>query len=349
MSSKPVITPHSRPISESAPLRLGVLGASRIVSSALCEGASPRVRVCALASRDAERAHAFTERLGISKAFGSYTELVDDPEIEAVYIALPAAFHYEWCRRALLAGKHVLCEKPFSLSLAQAQRAVSLAQERGLLLMEAHHWRYHPLVKSAQQRIHNLGELRLVEASFKVGLNNPGDIRLNPSLGPGVMMDFGCYAIQWCDYLIETSRGGLSELPSVVSAELIEGERGVDLACEVELDYAGIRAKFSCDMRDQIPFRAYMRAEAEGGSFHFENPLGVAGSSLSGVDGEEFPSEAAQSTYQGQLDAFVQGLSDGVAPPTSGATILRTQATLDAVYEKSGLPSRTSLSAWATG
>lgn len=322
---------------------MGVLGASRIVSSALGAVSSGLVDLNALAAREQGRAEVFSQSLGIPRSYGSYGALLDDPDLDAVYVALPAAHHAEWCERALLSNKHVLCEKPFALSLAEAEKVVRLAESRGLLLMEAHHWRYHPLVETAASRIRSLGALTSVEASFKVGLNNPGDIRLDPLLGPGVVMDFGCYAIQWCDFVVEMSRGAVPELPQVISASLIEGEPGVDLACEVQLDYDGLRASFSCDMRDGLPFSAYVRAEANPGDFRFENPLGVLGSEISGTAGRVDPAPEAASTYRRQLQAFVDALTIGVAPPTSGDNILRTQATIDAIYKKSGIISRSDL------
>lgn len=334
--------------------RLGVLGASRIVRSAIFSEAKGVVDVCALAARDLGRAKSFSAEAGVPRAYGSYEELIDDPEIDVIYNALPASGHAPWSALALRAGKHVLCEKPFGLHVDEARELVALAARERRLLMEAHHWRYHPLVAVAEKALGDFGMVEepiSVEAQFFGGLNNPGDIRLDPLLGPGVLMDFGCYTIQWCSWLVGALLGEDSaRRAKVVRSEIIEGQPGVDLFARVEMGFGsktseGLRTSFSCDMRDGTPFRAFVRVTAGDRSLHFENPLNVRGAHLvvrRGNSEERFEPQG-HTTYGGQLRAFVRALRTGVAPHNTGDQIIQTQALLDDCYRKAGVIGRREL------
>src|SRR5207244_1925475 len=120
-----------------------------------------------VASRERSRAEAYAREHGLERAFGSYDELLADPDVEAVYVSLPNAFHVEWSIRALRAGKHVLCEKPLTRSPAEAERAFNVAEQEGRLLMEAFMWAHAPQVGRARELLAAgaLGELRLVRAT----------------------------------------------------------------------------------------------------------------------------------------------------------------------------------------
>src|SRR6187402_2659492 len=179
-------------------LRLGVLGAARIVPKALrsaFNGGVPVV-VHGLAARDPARAEQMADELAIPHTYSSYAELCADPQIDAVYIALPVSEHAHHCEMALRAGKHVLCEKPFALDVIEANRVLAAANSSQRLVMEAHHWRYHPLLTEVARLISQLGELTFISASFEAGINRDNDIRRDPRLGAGVTLDFGCYAVQ---------------------------------------------------------------------------------------------------------------------------------------------------------
>src|SRR5262245_6154694 len=135
------------PMAEDQPLRIGILGAARIAPMALVRPARdvPEARVLAVAARDRQRAERFAQRHGIPRVHPSYQALLDDPEIDAVYIPLPNGLHCEWSVRALEAGKHVLCEKPIASNAVEATRMAEVAVKTGHVLVEAFHWRCHPL------------------------------------------------------------------------------------------------------------------------------------------------------------------------------------------------------------
>jgi predicted dehydrogenase len=340
--------------------RVGVLGASRIVRRALIDEAKGLVDVVAIAARDQPRAEAFAAEHCIPHAYGSYEELIDDPNIDVIYNALPASGHAPWSKAALTAKKHVLCEKPFGLHVDEARDLVHTAQKERRLLMEAHHWRYHPLVERAQVALSELGRAGApvkIEAIFHGGLNNPGDIRKNPALGPGVLMDFGCYTIQWCDWVASRmdvegrdKEPGQENFPQIAFSRVTEEGPGIDVTAQVELRFPSatgrsVSATFSCDMTDGTPFRAYVTASSGEQTVHFENPLGIDGSYLLMTRGstQMRVDPAGPTTFGGQIRALLQALRTGEAPLTSGENIIRTQAMLDECYRVAGVVSRRDL------
>ncbi|KAH9967102.1 NAD-P-binding protein [Russula compacta] len=193
-----------------SPLRFGILGAANIAPIALILPVSnhPDAEVKAVAARDQGRADAFAKKHGISKAYGgpgAYQKLLDDPEIDVVYNPLPNGLHYEWTMKALAAGKHVLLEKPSADTAEETRKMFAYAQERGLVLMEAFHYRFHPATRRVKEIIDSgeLGTLTSIEASLAVpgGFIKDNDIRMAYNLGGGAMMDMGCYTLSMSRYL----------------------------------------------------------------------------------------------------------------------------------------------------
>ncbi len=154
--------------------------------------------ITAIASRNLDKARAAAEKLGIPKAYGSYEELLADSEIDAVYIPLPNHLHMPWSIKALDAGKHVLCEKPIGLTSAEAQELVDAASSHpDLKVMEAFMYRHHPQWQLARRLVTNgkIGELRTIQSFFSYYNADPDNIRNNPAIGGGALMDIGCYEI----------------------------------------------------------------------------------------------------------------------------------------------------------
>ncbi|TFY74049.1 hypothetical protein EWM64_g9963, partial [Hericium alpestre] len=168
----------------------------------------PDVVVHAVAARDQARADAFAKKWGISKAYGgagAYQKLLDDPEVEVVYNPLPNGLHYEWTMKALAAGKHVLLEKPSADTAEETRKMFELAEKKGLVLLEAFHYRFHPAPQGAKEILDSgeLGEIQSMEVSLAIpaGFFKDDDIRLKYDLGGGAMMDMGCYAMSTARYL----------------------------------------------------------------------------------------------------------------------------------------------------
>jgi predicted dehydrogenase len=193
---------------------------------------STRNTVVAIASRDADRAASYAAAHGIPRSFDSYHGLIDDPDVDAVYIALPNHLHAAWTIRALEAGKHVLCEKPLALTVEDVDRVRATTVHTGRLAMEAFMFLHHPQTKRAVELVHQgvIGELRTVQASFSFVLTHPGDPRLEPAMGGGSLWDVGGYPIS----LLHRLTGAP---PAGILADARYGSTGVDLSVAAILRY----------------------------------------------------------------------------------------------------------------
>lgn len=247
------------------PLRLGILGAARsapmIVVTPIKRNAdlAAKVSVVAVAARDAAKAAAFAAEIGVPKSYGSYAELLADPEVDAVYNSLPNALHCEWTVRALLAGKHVLNGKPLSSNAREAVVMQRAAEDAGKVCIEAFHAINHPVCSRAKKMITDgeIGSLREIRVNYLVNLSQydgrirskmhaptplAEDYRLRSDMGGGVTMDLGCY----CIAIIKEISG---EEPRVLAAQArrweADPEVDVEMTCDLELP-SGATAKFSC-------------------------------------------------------------------------------------------------------
>jgi D-xylose 1-dehydrogenase (NADP+, D-xylono-1,5-lactone-forming) len=181
-----------------APVRWGILSTAHI-NRLVIPGAqaSEKVELLGVASREGSRAEEYAQRWQIPRAYGSYEELLADPEVEAVYISLPNTLHCEWSIRALEAGKHVLCEKPLSRRVGEVEASFNAAERAGRLLSEGFMYRHNPQTArlSALVAAGAIGELRLIRATFSYSLYDADNIRLQPEVDGGSLMDVGCYCV----------------------------------------------------------------------------------------------------------------------------------------------------------
>ena len=225
-------------------LRWGVLSTAaigrRAVNPAIQASSNGVLR--GIASRDAERARAFAQETGIEKHYGSYEALLDDAEIDAVYIPLPNNLHKEWTIRCAERGKHVLCEKPLALSAADCREMQRAADANNVKLMEAFMYRFHPRTEWALARARDgkLGTLRSIRSAFTFRITRPDNIRLDPSLGGGALLDVGCYCVS-------ISRTVANAEPVEVRAWSRQTNRGVDAQLSGMLRFpSGLLAHFDC-------------------------------------------------------------------------------------------------------
>ena len=222
------------------PVRWGILGTGGITNK-LLSGArrSTAVTVVAVGSRTAERAAAYATEHDIERVHGSYDDLLDDPLVEAVYISLPNSLHHPWTMRALAAGKHVLCEKPYSRHPHEVEMAFDAADRAGLVLSEAFMWRHHPQAGRIVELLPELGGLQTIRATFSFALDNQGDIRLSPELNGGSLMDVGCYCVSGARLLA-------GEEPELVFGLATPGPSGVDVRFNGLLRFpSGVIATFT--------------------------------------------------------------------------------------------------------
>jgi D-xylose 1-dehydrogenase (NADP+, D-xylono-1,5-lactone-forming) len=244
----------------------GFLSTANINDKLLAGAAeSDRADVIAVASRDAARAEVYARERGIERAYGSYEELLADPDVEAVYISLPNSLHVEWSIRALEAGKHVLCEKPLSRRAADVERAFDVAEESGRLLMEAFMYRHNPQTARLKELADGgaIGRLRLVRAAFSFSLTDGENVRLNSSLDGGGLMDVGCYCVSGTRLL-----GGE---PEQVYGEQVLSQSGVDELFTGTMRFPGdVLGQFDAGL--VLPERDELEAIGEEGSLFLDDP-----------------------------------------------------------------------------
>ena len=280
----------------------GFLSTARI-NDLVLEGAaqSDDVDVVAVASRDQARAEEYAKARGIPRAHGSYDDLLADPEVEAVYISLPNGMHVEWSIRALEAGKHVLTEKPFSPRAAEVERAFDVAEREGLVLSEAFMWRHHPQTRRLVELLDEVAPVKLVRASFSFPLGRPGDIRWDPELEGGSLMDVGCYCVS--------------------GIRLVLGEpadvRGLGVGDGVDRNFAGVMrfdggalATFDCGF--DLPGRDALEVIGDGGTIFLDDPW-HAREPVIELGGERIEVPKANS-YRLELEDVGAAIRDGRAP-----------------------------------
>jgi xylose dehydrogenase (NAD/NADP) len=228
-------------------------------------GASPDVELLAVASRDRDRATAYARERGIERAYGSYEEILADPDVEAVYISLPNSLHVEWSIRALDAGKHVLCEKPLTRHPEDVERAFDAAGRAGRILMEAFMYRHNPQTERLVELVEGgaIGRLRLVRAAFSFPLDDMANVRLNAELEGGGLMDVGCYCVSGSRLLAGE--------PESVYGEQVAAPSGVDELFTGTLRFAGgVLAEIDCGL--VLPVRDELEAIGEEGSIFLDDP-----------------------------------------------------------------------------
>ena len=215
-------------------IRWGVLGTAGIAYGQTIPGMqlAEHCELYAIAGRKIEKAKQYQEQFGFRKAYGSYDELLADPEVEAVYIPLPNHIHCEWTVKALRAKKHVLCEKPLALNAAQAKEMFAAAEENGMLLMEAYAYLHSPFVQAVKAEIDAgaVGEIRYLESAFIAGRRPDTDFRLHKEFGGGGQYDLGCYAVSMALRL-------LGKEPDTVLAKAQFLDSGVDVFSSALLLY----------------------------------------------------------------------------------------------------------------
>ena len=318
--------------SSSAPLRVGILGAAKIAPAALIEPARsmPEVQVAAVAARDLSRAQAYATTNGIPAAYDSYEALLARPDIDAIYNALPPARHADLTIAALRAGKHVLCEKPFAMNAVEARAMVDAGTQSGRVLMEAFHYRYHPLFGALLDTVRSgqLGRLESIAATFVVPIaERDGELRFDAALGGGCLMDMGTYCVHWC-------RTVAGREPGVSAAAMRMGATGVDLHTTATLDFgAGLTASIDCGM--DAPFTARLEIVGSAGRLTANNPLAPQfGNQVRlEVNGEPVVTREYERTptYAFQLAAFVAAVRRGELPVTAGEDCVAQMAVLDAI------------------
>jgi predicted dehydrogenase len=316
-------------------LRIGILGAAGIAPTAIIDPARRRddVTIAAVAARTSGRAAPYAERHGIPRSYDGYEALLEDPEIDLVYVALAPSDHARWTIAALRAGKDVLCEKPFTMDAAEAREVNAVAAETGRRAIEAFHDHYHPLRARTQELAAAVGPIVRVESDFLVTNSYAADtIRHEPRLGGGALMDLGCYAVHHVRELV-------GEEPEVRSATWTANPSGADMSIDAELLFpSGVTGRVRADMDHE--FVDETRITGKRGEVLVVGPVFPSHGhrirwTRDGITRNE--TVAGAETYDHQLAAVVAALAAGTPLPTEGEDPVANMAVIDAIYAAAGV------------
>jgi predicted dehydrogenase len=326
------------------PLRVGVLGAARISKlSIIGPAAATGTRIVAVAARDRDRAEAFAETYGIERVLDSYADVISDPDAEAIYNPLANSLHAPWNKAAIIAGKHVLTEKPFASNAIEAARVRDLAHGRSLVLFEGFHYLYHPLMRRLMSLLAGgeLGTLHRVESTMFMSPPAADDPRWSLGLAGGALMDLGCYALH-VQRVLGGFAGGEPRLIDAMGAER-GGARGVDAWADAQLEFpSGATGLARCSMVSDgwdMSLRVFGTAgEAFIPDFLFQkNDDRMIIRSGSG-ERTEHCGKATSYTYQ--LQAFIDAVRLGAPYPTDADDAVATMSLIDDCYRSIGLGPR---------
>jgi predicted dehydrogenase len=314
-------------------LRIGILGAARVATYALIGAAQDVQGVTAqgVAARDPVRAQAYAAAHDIPGVYADYQALIDAPDIDAIYNALPPNLHARWSIAAVEAGKPVLCEKPFALTISDVEAMLAAEARTGQLIMEAQHSHYHPINSRARAAIAagEIGRVRHIRGCFTTVIPyDPTEIRWIGAVGGGALWDLGVYPAYWL-------RSMMGEEPTVTSAMHQVFESGADTLSYAALTFpSGATGEISCDFIRHT--EAWVKVEGSAGSMVVNNPLSASfPQSLTITRGDESATETftRRPSYAFQLEAFRDAVLHGAPVPTRGADSLATIRLLSAIRE----------------
>jgi xylose dehydrogenase (NAD/NADP) len=308
--------------------RWGVISTARINEKVLAGAAlSDEVEVVAVGSRDQAKGDAYAREHGIPRAHGSYEDLLDDPDVEAVYISLPNGLHCEWSIRALEAGKHVLCEKPLSRRAAEVEAVFDTAEAVDRFCMEAFMWRHNPQTRKLEELIGQgaIGEIRLVRAAFSFPLTDLGNVRMRPELEGGGLMDVGCYTVSGARLLAGE--------PVRVTAQQVIGSTGVDVRFAATLAFPG-DVLAHLDAALDLPDRSELEAIGSEGSIVVGDPWHCArpGLRLQRGDAVEAIEIDPQNSYRLELENLSRAIRGEGSPLLGREDAVGQARTIEALY-----------------
>lgn len=293
---------------------------------------NPEVELAAVGARELATAQTFAADHGIVTAYGSYDELVADRSLDAIYVSNPASLHAEWTIKSLEAGHHVLCEKPLAGNAADAEQMVESAAETDRVLIEALHWRFHPIAQVMVDHVAMLEGPVAVESVFNIPQIPRTDIRYRYELGGGALMDLGCYPVHW----IRTVLGE----PTTVSAEMDTSVGQIDDTVRACLEFAdGSTASLTSSMAaEQLEW--WLTATAANGSVRVDNPVAPhQGNKVAwNINDESGVFEVnGPTTYASQLDSFAATVAGEIEPVVTGSDSINNMRTIDRMYLAAGL------------
>jgi len=323
-----------------AKIKWGIISTAKIAREHVIPGmqAGEYCDVYAIASRNLEKAQTVAKELSIPKAYGSYEELLADPDVQAVYNPLPNHLHVPWSIKVAEAGKHVLCEKPIALNAEEAEKLVKTCRDKGVLLMEAFMYRLHTQWVTAKKMVQNrkIGELKAIQVSFSYTNLDPDNIRNRPDLaGSGGLMDIGCYPISLSRFIFE------AEPKRVVSLVNRDPNWRIDILASAMMEFDKGHATFTCSTQ----LTPYQRVNIFGtkGRIEIEIPFNAPEYDPTKIyyetdGGIETITIDTCHQYQAQGDLFSKAILEGTPVPTPPEDAIANMKVIDAMFrsEKSG-------------
>lgn len=313
-------------------VRWGIISTANIAQTQVIPAMfrAENAEVAAIASRS-EKVHAIAKSLGIPKAYESYEALLDDPEIDAVYIPLPNHLHREWTIGAARKGKHVLCEKPAALNAHEAAEMVRICEEQQVLFMEAFMYQLHPQHDRVKEIIASgeIGELKLMKSSHAFYLGDRStNIRATKDWGGGSLYDVGCYCIHAIRQITE------SEPVAVQASAQLDSVSGIDLTALVQLELKnGVRAVFDCSF-DTVPRNEYEIVGTTGTikvPYAFRPDLqGGTGSIIVSANGETREERVDGDLYRLEIEHFSAAILDGTPISVTGQSTIDNMRVIEA-------------------
>ena len=326
------------------PLRVGVLGAARISERSIIEpAAATGTRLVAVAARDRGRADAFAQAHGIERVHDSYADVIADPEVEAVYNPLANSLHAPWNRAAILAGKHVLTEKPFASNAIEAAQVRALARGRSLVVFEGFHYLYHPLMTRLMALLADgeLGTLQRVECTMLMSAPPADDPRWSHALSGGALMDLGCYALH-AHRVLGDFAGGEPRVTRATGGERV-GAPGVDAWADAHLEFpSGGTGLARCSMVSDDWDMSLRVVGSTGEAFipDFIYQRSDDRILITSRSGERTEHCGTATSYTYQLRAFINAVRDGAAYRTDADDAVATMSLIDDCYRAIGLEPR---------
>ena len=325
------------------PLRIGILGAARIAPTAIIFPAhATGHQLVAVGARDKARAAEFAKQYQIEKAYGSYQEVIDDPNVDVIYNALHNGGHGPWNIKALAAGKHVLSEKPSASNASEAKDVAAAVSKSGKVFMEGFHYYYHPVFQRLLAIIKSgeIGEVIKVESSLLIPMPEKEDLRLKFDLAGGSMMDVGCYALHSQRMISQLIADGE---PIIVKTDSNAPDGKIDTKLNMQLKYPNGVSGLARGDFESPAYNAPLTVTGSKGSVHLPNFV------VTGMDPRVIVDLAGQkrvehlpsiSTYTYQLLAFADAIDLGKAVKTDAKDALIQAQLIDAAYVAAGLPLR---------
>ncbi len=332
------------------PLRLGIMGTAKVAKFSILDSLPhvPEVNVLGISARDQSRAQQYADKFHIPRVYNNYQTMLEDKEIDAIYLPLTNAFHYQWLVKSIEAGKHVLCEKPLVCNAEDGLKIQALLQQNpNVFVTEAFAYRHHPVMRRVAELVPLLGPIKRIEASYCMPVVFKSWNVYQYALAGGAMMDTGVYTVNMARHIAHIAyNGGADVEPRVAQAECLihKPDKNIDRATKAKLMWdCGIEGQIHTSIWSATVLKSSLKVVGENGYVHVLNPIlpQFWHRIISEIQGKKMSEKLhAESTFIYQLRNFARDIRAGKAADISDA--IKNMQVVDAIYQKLGMPLRVS-------